>query len=89
MERFKIIGGVGKDAGVGGNIENGMGAGESWNGNWSGLGVDKLEDKVICKTKAGQLHVLENDGAVILRPTRRSRAAEMNTLLFSSPALER
>ena len=77
------------DVGVGGNIENGVGAGESWNGNWSGLGVDKLEDKVICKTKAGQLRVLDNGGAVILRPTRRSRAAEMNTLLFSSPALER
>ena len=77
------------DVGVGGNIENGVGVGESWNGNWSGLGVDKLEDKVICKTKAGQLHVLENGGAVILRPTRRSRAAEVNTLLFSSPALER
>ena len=63
--------------------------GKSWNGNWSGLGVDKLEDTVICKAKAGQLHVLENGGAVILRPTRRSRAAEVNTLLFSSPALER
>ena len=61
----------------------------SWNGNWSGLGVDKLEDTVICKTKAGQLRVLDNSGAAILRPTRRSRAAEVNTLLFSSPALER
>ena len=77
------------DVGVGGNIENGVGVGESWNGIWSGLGVDKLEDKVICKTTAGQLRVLDNGGAVILRPTRRSRAAEVNTLLFSSPALER
>ena len=70
-------------------ILKGGGVGEGWNGNWSGLGVDKLEDKVICKTKVGQLRVLDNGGAVILRPTRRSRAAEVNTLLFSSPALER
>ena len=77
------------DVGVGGNIENGAGVGESWNRNWGGLGVDKLEDKVICKTKAGQLRVLDNGGAVIMRPARRSRAAEVNTLLFSSPALER
>ena len=55
----------------------------------AGYGVDKLEDKVICKTKAEQLRVLDGDGAVILRPTRRSRAADVNTLLFSSPALER
>ena len=77
------------DVGVGGNIENGERVRENWNWNLSGLGVDKLEDKVICKTKAGQLRVLDNGGAVILRPTRRSRAAEVNTLLFSSPALER
>ena len=78
------------DVGVGVNIEKG------WMLERVGMkiglervGVDQLGDKMVCNTKAGQLRVLDGDGAVILRLTRRSGAAEVNTLLFSSPALQR
>ena len=76
-----VGGGAGVDVGVGGNIENGVGVGEGWNGNWSGLGVDKSEDKVSCKTKAGQLRLFFCAGRRHLQAGCCERKARMREKL--------